>query len=199
MGPSLLACPLPASPKGERALRQSESERKHVNEKEHGNLRVRKTPLARHWDSQTPPGTLRAKAAPVSITSTGSLVFHPEHPVTMATASHSLCWALVFPPAHWGRGECSDPMVPRLSHGGVGPLSLKGPPKYPAHLGVLCFLQGPPGPQGRPGQPGQQVRQATAASPPPTPCLVTCASNEPKCASRVRLASEGTWAHEAFP
>lgn len=48
---------------------------------------------ARHWDSQTPPGTLRAEAAPVSIRSSGSLVFHPEHPVTMA--SHSLCWALV--------------------------------------------------------------------------------------------------------
>lgn len=102
---------------------------------------------------------------------------------------------LSFPPAWWREGWMITP-VPSICHGVWVLCPRRVLPSTLSHLHTL-FRQGPSGPQGRPGQPGQQVRQAKAASPLPAPCFVICASNDPKCVSRVRPVSEGTRECEA--
>lgn len=154
---------------------------KHVSEEE-SHVASGPFPRTPNQDPKPLQGLLRAQDASVPFRSTWSLVLDPEHlrqanPLRVPTCTLGVGWL------PW-----QGMRVPPLGRASQCPL----------HLPVLCFPQGPPGPQGRLGQPGQQVRQAAAASPLPAPCLVPRAFNEPKCASRVQLVSEGTWAHEAF-
>lgn len=105
---------------------------------------------------------------------------------------------LSFPPAQGRGGRCLHRFLrlPRRVCGSCIREGFSQAPSAPFTCSVSCrALQDLRADRASPGN--RYVRPRPPA--PPHPCFVLCASNDPKCVSRVRPVSEGTRACEASP